>query len=172
MQISLSTILPNTSPGKIHSHNATRAEAQELIQEGLVGEFSTALNVISEETIDEFRFTQWSEQANSQWWALMSEGEAGKEAAQHLQEMVSTRRSHASNYLDDYFTLSNKLAELLQDDYPVSAELDQLLDNVDAGREPHINIDGSELPKSDKLNQFWQEHQSEILGNLRLSPSK
>ncbi|WP_372830970.1 hypothetical protein [Pontibacterium sp.] len=78
MSISLSTILPGITPGQIQSHSATSREVQELKDEGLVGENTTALNVMSVDTMDRFRVTQWSEEINSQWWGLTGEGALGK----------------------------------------------------------------------------------------------
>lgn len=162
MSISVASLLPNIPTSKLNSAMDARKEVQELVEEGLVGEFSTVMNIISEETIDHFDFTQWSEESNNQWWALTEEGEVGQEAAGYLEQMVEERRHYATSYMDDYFSLSNKMFEMLQDDYPVSAQLDQLLDNVAAGRMPSENTDGSTLPKAEILDVFWQENEPAI----------
>lgn len=162
MSISLSTILPGITPGQIQSHSATSREVQELKDEGLVGENTTNLNVMSVDTMDRFRVTQWSEEINSQWWGLTGEGDLGKQAAGYLEQMTAERREIATDYLDDFFSLSNTLAEALQDDYPASADMDQLLDNVAAGRKPSENSDGSILPKADIIEAFWADNQAGI----------
>ncbi|WP_027857174.1 hypothetical protein [Marinobacterium jannaschii] len=162
MNISLSTLLPGVAPAQIHSHSATRAEVQELVAEGLVGKQTSGMNVMSVDSMDIFQVTQWSEQTNSQWWGLIGEGDIGAEAAGYLEQMTAERRGHASQYLDDYFSLSNKMANMLQDEYPRSADLDQLLDNVAEGRKPSENADGSVLPKAEVLDAFWSQHESEI----------
>ncbi|MDI3324567.1 hypothetical protein QKW35_09280 [Pontibacterium granulatum] len=162
MNISLSTLLAGVAPGQIHAHSATREEFQELKAEGLVGENSSGLNVMSVNTMDRFRITQWSEEINSLWWGLSGEGELGRQAAGYLEQMTAERRQIASSYMDDFFSLSNTLAENLQDNYPASTDLDELLDNVLAGRKPSENSDGSLVPKADKVEAFWVENRDQI----------
>lgn len=162
MEISLKTLLPGVAPGQIHAHSATSSEVYELVEENLIGENTTALNAMSAGAMDNFRVTQWSEQVNSQWWGLMGEGDAGKEAAGYLEQMTTERRTIANNYLDDFYTLSNTLGDTLQDDYPKSADLDQLMDNVAAGRKPSENADGTTLPKADIIEAFWSDNKAAI----------
>lgn len=162
MNISLSTLLPGISPGQIHAHSATRSEFQELKAEGLVGENSSGLNVMSVDTMDRFRVTQWSEELNSLWWGLSGEGELGQKAAGYLEQMTGERRQIATDYMDQFFSLSNTLGEKLQDSYPASTDLDELLDNVAAGRAPAENADGSQVPKADQVAAFWDENRDQI----------
>lgn len=176
--ISLSTLLPGIKPGQFHAHEATRNELYDLINEKLIGEHSSGLNLMSADTMDQFKVTQWSEHYNSLWWNLSDEGELGEQAAGYLQQMVSERRGHAQDYLDDFFSLSNQLAEALNDQYPATTDLDQLLDNVAAGRKPSELADGSSLPKEELIEQFWQEKQAEIgqlnerYDNLKNAPTE
>lgn len=162
MNISLSTLLPGIAPGQVHAHSATRDEFQELKAEGLVGENSSGLNVMSVDTMDRFRITQWSDELNSLWWGLSGEGDLGQQAAEYLEQMTAERRQIASNYMDDFFSLSNSLAEHLQDDYPASTDLDELLDNVLAGRQPGERADGSTLTKIAEVDAFWTEKRGHI----------
>jgi len=162
MNISLSTLLPGITPGQIQSHLATDREFQELKAEGLIGENSTGMNMMSVDTMGQFRVTQWSEEINSLWWGLSGEGELGQQAAGYLEQMTAERRQIASSYMDDFFSLSNTLAEKLQDDYPASTDMDELSDNVLAGRKPSENADGSLVPKADKVEVFWQENRDQI----------
>lgn len=162
MNISLSTLLPGIKPGQIHAHSATRSEFQELKAEGLVGENSSGLNVMSVDTMDRFRVTQWSEELNSLWWGLSGEGELGQKAAGYLEQMTGERRQIATDYMDAFFSLSNTLGEKLQDSYPASTDLDELLDNVAAGRKPTENADGSEVPKAEQVAAFWDENHDQI----------
>jgi len=162
MSISLSTLLPGVSLGQVHARNAVSSEVQELIDEKLIGEQSRANPFYSSENMDSFDVTQWSNSHNSQWWALMGEGEVGEQAAGYLEQMLDERRDKAANYLNQFFQLAGTLAEQLQDEGAPSAEFDQILDNVAAGRSPTQLSDGSELPKADQINAFWQQNQAAI----------
>ncbi|MGD9860128.1 MAG: hypothetical protein AB7S90_08730 [Marinobacterium sp.] len=162
MSISITSLIPNSTPSQIQARTAIHKEINDLVSQGLVGEYTTTLAMMTEEGLQRFEITQWSEQANNQWWALMEAGPAGVEAASYLEQMVAQRRGYAGAYLDDYFTLSYRLAEALDEDFPVSVELDQLAENALAGRHPSENADGTRLAKEERLNQFWQENQSDI----------
>ncbi|WP_027855139.1 hypothetical protein [Marinobacterium litorale] len=162
MSISITSLLPNSTPSQIQAKSATHKEVYDLVNQGLVGEFTTSMAFMSDEGMHRVEMTQWSEQANNQWWALMEAGPAGVEAAGYLEQMVEQRRGYAAAYLDDYFSLSYKLAETLDEEFPVSVELDQLAENALAGRSPSENANGSMLPNADTLNRFWQENQPAI----------
>ena len=93
MSISITSLLPNSTPSQIQAKSATHKEVYDLVNQGLVGEFTTSMAFMSDEGMHRVEMTQWSEQANNQWWALMEAGPAGVEAAGYLEQMVEQRWS-------------------------------------------------------------------------------
>jgi len=162
MNISLSTLMPGVSIARLQAYNSTRNELSELVEEGLVGQETSGFCLISEEALEHFRFTQWSDELNNQWWSLMAEGEAGQLAAGYLESMVGERRQLAADYLEGFYGLSESLSESLDEGYPPSAGLDQLLDNLAAGRSPSSNADGSRLPEAETIDAFWNDHRQAL----------
>lgn len=149
------------------SYSYTHRELAELQHQGLVGNESYAAqrdnSPEAKQDPDEFHLFQWDSDDNALWQALRNEGEAGKQAAQHLEAMVAERRSHVSSYLNDFHSLTHKLAQGpgIVAGAPL-VDLDTLLDNAAAGRVPVRNADGSLVANSDQITAFWQQNQDVI----------
>lgn len=149
----------------VHSNIATSREIYELAEEGLIGAESHSLgfhDVANLDSMKEVPFIQWSEQANTQWWAYVEEGPVGEQAADYLQQMVEERRQIAKDYMEGFHDLGQRLAEALQDEGEPTTDMDQLLDNVAAGRAPAELENGQTLAKADVINAFWQQNQADI----------
>lgn len=154
--------------GRMSLQTATIREFNELRSEGLIGENSGALQVTQNRTgydepivqQDMLRF--WSERTNTQWWAMMEDGEFGQQAASYLTQMTAEKRQIAADYLSSFHTVSDALQAHLGNQEGVEADLDQLLDNAAAGRAPTSNADGSRVEHAEQIQSFWQAQQANI----------
>ncbi|CUB03825.1 hypothetical protein [Marinomonas fungiae] len=153
--------------GRVSQNTVTVREFNELRSEGLIGEQSGALqetnsrNSYDDPIVQQEKLRFWSERTNTQWWAMMEDGAVGQQAAAYLAQMTTEKRQTAADYLASFHDLSNALQADLSD-VSGSADLDQLLDNVAAGRSPTLNADGSNVEFAEQIEQFWQSHQTEI----------
>ena len=153
--------------GRVSQNTATVREFNELRSEGLIGEQSGALqetnhrNSYDDPIVQQEKLRFWSERTNTQWWAMMEDGAVGQQAAAYLAQMTTEKRQTAADYLASFHDLSNALQADLSD-VSGSADLDQLLDNVAAGRSPTLNADGSSVEFAEQIEQFWQAQQTKI----------
>lgn len=152
----------------INTYADTFAEVYELMQEGLIGEDSTAaanVGAMMSNSAGAISLTQWSETDNARWHALNAEGEAGQQAAAYLEQMVDERRQLADDYLSGYQNLAESLQKNVSDTGADPVEeggnlvsLDWMLDNAAAGRPVAQKPDGSMHPRADELQTWWDNN--------------
>ncbi len=152
----------------INTYADTFAEVYELMQEGLIGEDSTAaanVGAMMSNSAGAISLTQWSETDNARWHALNQDGEAGKQAAGYLEQMVSERRNLTDSYLGGYQSMAGSLQKNVSDSGAVPVEeggnmvsLDWMLDNAAAGRPVTQKPDGTEHPRAAELQSWWDNN--------------
>ncbi|WP_425642158.1 hypothetical protein ACPUEK_02030 [Marinomonas gallaica] len=154
--------------GRVSQNTATVREFNELRSEGLIGEQSGALqetnprNSYDDPIVQQEKLRFWSERTNTQWWAMMEDGEHGQQAANYLAQMTAEKRQLAADYLANFNDLADALQAHLGDQAGGEGDLDQLLDNVAAGRAPTLNADGSSVEHAEQIQPFWQAQQANI----------
>lgn len=150
-----------TETPKLNAWHSTSDEFRELVDEGLIGENSRMSNFYNTVDSGGAHTFQWSQSDNNRWHAFNQESEYGQQAAGYLEQMVDERRSLANDYIGQYHSLSLTLGKAFADRYPAPS-LDQMLDNVAAGREPTENSNGTTMRDAARLNQFWQQNEAEL----------
>ena len=144
----------------INAHSETYAQMQRLISDKRMGEDSYQQVNFAKEV--QFGAYQRSDSYSNQWQQLNGAGEHGEQAAKYLEQMVAERRGLVDSYLRDFFDMSQKLAGKLDLENLNSVDLDMLITNVSEGRQASENADGSLLPQSEMLNQFWIDNKQQL----------